>query len=78
MNSRDLQTTFAALLLAAAATSSAKTLRGELGLSATAHELLGNDAAALFGSAIDPEEVVEWELYVPRDYGPGSPAGLLV
>ena len=25
-----------------------------------------------------PNEVVEWELYVPRDYDPGSPAGLLV
>jgi len=78
MNSRHLQTTFAALLLAAAATASGETLRGEVSLSATAHELLGDDAAALFGSAVDPEEVVEWELYVPRDYEPGSPAGLLV
>jgi predicted esterase len=78
MNFRHLQTIFAGLILIAAAASPAETLRGELTLSATAHELLGDDAAAVFGSAIDPEEIVEWELYVPRDYDPVSPAGLLV
>ncbi|HSM39821.1 MAG TPA: PHB depolymerase family esterase [Afifellaceae bacterium] len=78
MNFRQLQTIFAIVLLVAAATSSTETLHGELSLSATAHELLGDDATALFGSAIDPNEVAEWELYVPRDYDPGLPAGLLV
>jgi len=52
MSSRHLQTIFAAVLLVAAATSSAETLRGELSLSATAHELPGEDAANLFGSAL--------------------------
>lgn len=78
MNCRRLQTIFATVLLVAAATPSAETLRGELSLSATAHELLGDDSGRLFGSALDPEEVTEWELYVPGNYDPDLPAGLLV
>ena len=74
-----LKSTLAALLFAAAtAPASAEPPRGEVSLSATAHELLGDTSDALFGSALDPEEVIEWELYVPADYDPGSPAGLLV
>ena len=79
MNCRHLQSILAAILVAAtAASASAESLRGEISLSATAHELLGDDSASLFGSALDPEEVIEWELYVPEDHEPDSPAGLLV
>ena len=79
MSYRRLQSALAALLFAAAtAPASAEPPRGEVSLSATAHELLGDTSDALFGSALDPEEVIEWELYVPADYDPGSPAGLLV
>jgi dienelactone hydrolase len=51
---------------------------GELRLVATAQELLGDEATAWFGSALDPDEVNEWALYVPDSYDPESPAGLLV
>ena len=78
MNPRHLQTFLAAILFAAAVPTGAEPPRGEVSLSATAHELLGDDSAALFGSALDPEEVSEWELYVPENYDPGLPAGLLV
>lgn len=79
MNSLHLQSMLAAVLFAAAtASASAEPLRGEVSLSASAHELLGDNSAALFGSALDPEEFIEWELYVPGDYDAGSPAGLVV
>lgn len=78
MNARHLQTVLAAALLVVTAASFAEPLRGEVSLSATAHELLGDNAADLFGSALDPEEIIEWELYVPRNYDAGLPAGLLV
>jgi predicted peptidase len=68
----------ALLFLAWTGASSSEALRGEVSLAATASALLGDDAAAVFGSALDPDEAVEWELYVPDDYDPASPAGLLV
>ena len=79
MSLRDLQSILLAVLFAAAtAPTSADPLRGEVSLSATAHELLGDDSVSLFGSALDPEEVSEWTLYVPGTYKPDLPAGLLV
>ena len=79
MISRHLQSILAAVLVTAATASpSAESLRGEMSLSATAHELLGDHSANLFGTALDPDEVIEWEIYVPADSDPGSPAGLLV
>ena len=69
---------FALLFLAWTAASAGEPLRGEVSLAATASALLGDDATAMFGSALDPDEAVEWELYVPEAYDPASPAGLLV
>lgn len=66
------------LLIAAAATSSGEPLRGYVSLAATSSELLGDSAVDLFGGAIDPEEAVDWALYVPDSYDPRKPAGLLV
>lgn len=68
----------ALLFLAWTAASGAEPLRGEVSLAGTASGLLGADATAMFGSALDPEEAVEWELYVPEAYDPASPPGLLV
>jgi predicted esterase len=68
----------ALLLIAAAATSFGEPLRGYVSLAATSSELLGDGAADIFGSAIDPEEDVDWSLYVPDSYDPRKPAGLLV
>ena len=79
MNFPLLQSILAAVLFTAVSVStSAEPLRGEVSLSATAQDILGDDSGELFGSALDPEEVIEWELYVPGDYDPASPAGLLV
>lgn len=78
MIARQLFSTLAILLAMAAAVVPGKALGGEIRLAATATELLGDDSAALFGSAIDPAEAMEWELYVPESYDPGKPAGLLV
>jgi predicted esterase len=60
------------------ATSPGDALRGEVSLAATAHEILGDEATALLGSALDPHEINEWAVYVPESYDPESPAGLLV
>ena len=79
MNASLLKSILVALLfLAWTAASASEPLRGEVRLAATASALLGEEAAAMFGSALDPEEAVEWELYVPDGYDPSSPAGLLV
>lgn len=68
----------ALLFLASTAVQAGEPLRGEVSLAATASGLLGEDAATMFGSALDPEEAVDWELYVPDAYDPSTPAGLLV
>ena len=51
---------------------------GYVSLAATADEIRGHDAGTFFGSALDPDDVNEWALYVPESYDPGSPPGLLV
>ena len=50
----------------------------EARLAATAAQLLGDDSADFLGGALDPAEVNQWELYVPENYDPDSPPGLLV
>ena len=64
--------------LACLAASAGDLARGEVSLAATASEILGEEATALFGSSLDPDEVNEWAMYVPQSYDPESPAGLLV
>jgi len=78
MRNRPLQVLLFTVLMLAAAASRAETLRGEVRLAATAAELVGDDAAGRFGSALDPQEAIEWQLYVPGHYDAGKPAGLLV
>lgn len=79
MNAPRLPAILATLLcMTYPATSGGDEMRGEVSLEATAHEILGDDATTLFGSALDPDEVNEWALYVPESYDPESPAGLLV
>ena len=79
MNASSLPIILAILpCLAFAATSPGDPARGEVSLAATASEILGEEATALFGSALDPDDVNEWAMYVPESYDPESPAGLLV
>ena len=51
---------------------------GYVSVAASAEEILGDDAGTLFRSAVDPNEINEWAVYVPESYDPGSPPGLLV
>jgi hypothetical protein len=76
--SRQLLSTSAILVFMAAAAVPGRVLGGQIALSATPSELLGEDSAALFGSALSPSESLDWELYVPASYDYGKPAGLLV
>ena len=79
MSPRHLPTILAALVcLACPAAGPAEQARGEVSLAATARQILGDDASALFGTSMNLDEVNEWTLYVPDSYDPGSPAGLLV
>ena len=66
------------LCIAYPATSPGNPVRGEASLAATAYEILGDEATALLGSAVDPHEINEWAVYVPESYDPETPAGLLV
>jgi len=51
---------------------------GEVNVSATLPELVGEESAGRFEGVIGPDENIEWELYVPESYDPASPAGLMV
>ena len=46
--------------------------------SMTAVELLGTDGAKSLANVFEPDEKLEWELYVPDSYDPSSPAGVMV
>ena len=79
MHALRLPIAFTALLcMVYPATCPGDTVRGEVSVVARARDILGDDATAWFGSALDPDEVNEWALYVPESYDPESPAGLLV
>ena len=41
-------------------------------------ELLGEDGARAVAGLFDPDEKLEWQLYVPRNYDASKPAGALV
>lgn len=64
------------LNLSAHASSSVKT--GEITISYTLKALLGEKAANAYAAIISPDEVVEWSVYVPRNYNPNKPTGVLV
>jgi hypothetical protein len=51
---------------------------GEIRSSSTLVELLGAESARHLESVVDPDETIEWELYVPENYDPDTPAGLVV
>ena len=78
MNARYLPSTLAILIAMVPAVVSGQASSGEMTLAATPSELLGDDATALFGSALESSESLDWEVYVPESYDHGKPAGLLV
>jgi len=51
---------------------------GEFSASFTTTELLGETSAKRYESIIASDEAVEWEIYVPENYDPENPAGILV
>jgi hypothetical protein len=67
----------ACLLLPAVAVADDVAL-GEFSVSATLPELVGADSASRFEGVVDPDDVIEWELFVPESYDPDVPAGLMV
>jgi len=44
----------------------------------TTIELLGADGAKSVANVLEPDEKLEWQLYIPHSYDPSSPAGVLV
>jgi len=66
------------LLLPAAATLADGARVGEFTVSATLLELLGEESASRFEGVVEPDEAIEWEIYVPESYDPAEPAGLMV
>ena len=51
---------------------------GELQLTFTLTEVAGAEAASAAESIVAPDEPIEWKLYVPDNYDPERPAGLIV
>jgi predicted peptidase len=51
---------------------------GEFTASATLPELLGPESAQRFEGVVQPDEAIEWQVYVPESYDPEMPAGLMV
>ena len=41
-------------------------------------ELFSGDTTAAFGDAVKPDDIIHFDVYVPENYDPGQPAGLLV
>jgi len=51
---------------------------GEFELTYTIEELLGEVSARQYEGIIPPDEAVEWEIFVPENYDPDHPAGMLI
>ena len=51
---------------------------GAFKIQASASELLGTIAAMRYEPILSIDDLIEWEVYVPPDYDPDNPAGLLV
>jgi len=66
------------LLLAVGTALAGEVPIGEIRSSTTLVALLGAESAANFENVVEPDEIIEWELYVPANYDPDSPAGLMV
>ena len=67
----------ACLLLPAFALADAAAL-GEFSVSASLLELVGEESASRFEGVLDPDEAIEWEVFVPESYVATEPAGLMV
>ena len=51
---------------------------GEYMATASVLELLGEDFARTFAEKIPIDEQIHWEVYVPENYSPAKPSGILV
>ena len=74
MNFRQLITLFIALYYAPLAVSQET---GEYVLDATPASVLGINAGQ-YSQFIDQDEILSWEIYVPENYNPSIPAGVMV
>lgn len=68
---------FITLLLLTSATYAQSPKTGEFITQATPSQVLGSDAAT-YSSYIGENETLSWEIYVPEDYNPSNPAGIMV
>lgn len=51
---------------------------GRFDVETTSSEILGDDAAGSFGDILDTDEQIKWSVYVPENYDPASPPGIIV
>ncbi|MBL4601327.1 MAG: hypothetical protein JKY84_01135 [Emcibacteraceae bacterium] len=72
-----IRSLFLSLLLFTSA-SFAQTLKtGEFVIEASPTEILGSDAVK-YSSNIGVDDIISWEVYVPENYDPNKPAGIMV
>lgn len=55
----------------------AQSKTGEFNIKATPGEILGSDAKS-YNNIIDENDEITWEVYVPENYDPNSPPGIMV
>lgn len=53
-------------------------MTGMFRMSHTVGEVMGDQAAAALSEIFAEDELLQWQLYVPYDYDPGRPAGVLI
>jgi predicted peptidase len=58
--------------------SNAQTQTGEYTVTSNTNEILGEEISSSYTSVIDADEEITWEIYVPKNYDPNDPPGVMV
>ncbi len=75
---RFLITVFLTLLLDVAISQVSARQTGKFAVTSTVIDLLGEESAQAFKEKIAVDQLITWEVYVPANYDPEKPAGVLV
>ena len=51
---------------------------GRLEITTTSSEILGPELAASFSKILEADEALKWNIYIPEDYDPSKPPGIVI
>ena len=69
---------FICLIIFAPLLATAQTQTGEYNITSNIHEILGDEIATSYTNVIEEDEEITWEIYVPENYDPNDPPGVMV